>query len=516
MVCPSCHLEIGRLDNVTCPACGKPLVPGLTDGLLAGRYELLALVGSGGMGTVFKARDCVLDEIVAVKILRSELATDPRLLERFRSEIKLARKITHRNVIRIHDYGEDGPVQFISMEYVDGMNMREILSSAGRLPPERAYAVLTAVAAGLEAIHEQKIVHRDLKTPNIMEGTNGVIRLMDFGIAKEWSSTSPVTSTLHLIGTPDYMSPEQIEGRPVDARSDLYTLGIVAFELFTGTPPFHADTPGAIIAKHLKEEPPLERGGEAGIPAPLEGVLRRLLAKNPDARYGNARDVLDALARAEVDTLHPRPLKPGSWLRRSYAWGLALGGVAILAVLLRQAAVRDHGAESATISPSSLAAHSGASVVPVPSPKPTSAAPTTDSVVTTQSAAPDATTRPLLTERRPVPGSPRADARSETSPRRAAPNSGGAKKETSSSLVATEESAAHTGLLQISAHPWAQVEVDGKVVGTTPMTPFTVSVGQHVVTLTHPSYQPVEKTVIVGQGATVEVRVDFKTVGVRR
>jgi putative nucleotidyltransferase with HDIG domain len=271
---------------------GKTLPRGAVVG---SRYEIQRSLGTGGMGVVYKARDRVLDEVVAVKVLRPEFALEPDMARRFQSEIKLARKVTHKNVCRIHEYGQEGDLAYISMELVSGTDLREVVRVQGGLLPEGAFDVALEIAAGLQAIHEVGIVHRDLKTQNIMIDSRGIVRLLDFGIAKEGGTQR--TATGMIIGTPEYMSPEQAKGDRVDQRSDVYSLGIVIFELFTGRVPFSGDNPMATLYKQVHEAPPLEDGS---LPAPVVPVLRKALAKQREERYGSVREMAEALREAQA------------------------------------------------------------------------------------------------------------------------------------------------------------------------------------------------------------------------
>jgi len=274
------------------------LVPGA---VVAGRYEVQALLGQGGMGVVYQAHDRLLSETVALKVLRAETVSEEAAL-RFREEIRLARRVSHRNVCRIHEYGETDGLRFISMAFVDGVDLKRILRRDGRLPEAEAFAAAEAVAAGLQAIHEEGIVHRDLKTANIMRDGRGVVRLMDFGIAKDGAAgtAAGLTATGLIVGTPEYMSPEQAMGARVDARADLYAFGIVVYELFTGRVPFRADTPMAVILQHITEPPPLEGPDAADLPGALRPLLARALAKDPNARFASAREMGDALRAAAL------------------------------------------------------------------------------------------------------------------------------------------------------------------------------------------------------------------------
>ena len=274
--------------------------------VIAGRYEVLQLLGRGGMGVVYKAHDRVLDETVAIKVLLAHVASEPDMERRFRSEIKLARKVRHRNVCGIHEYGEDGGLRFIAMEYIEGVDLRHSLTRTGAPLPEEAFEIAIQLAEGMEAIHEAGIIHRDLKTPNIMRDAKGYVRLMDFGIAKQAGDIPGVTVTGHglIMGTPEYMSPEQARGEKVDFRSDIYALGIVIFEIFTGQVPFRAETPIATIFKHLQDPPPVD---DANLPAPLQSVLRKALAKLPSERYATAGELVAALRHARSATFSRPP-----------------------------------------------------------------------------------------------------------------------------------------------------------------------------------------------------------------
>ena len=231
MKCPSCGKDNPE-GLPACAGCGAALVApttafvtlGLRPGdLFHGRFEILAALGQGGMGVVYKARDRSLDEVVAIKVLRPDFARDPLMARRFKSEIRLARRVRHRNVCGIHDFGEADGLLYISMEFIEGVDLKQVVRQQGALPLDRACDVILQVAAGLEAVHDAGIIHRDLKTPNIMLEPNGVARLMDFGIAKREDSEGGMTVTGQVVGTPEYMSPEQAQGHKIDARTDVYS-----------------------------------------------------------------------------------------------------------------------------------------------------------------------------------------------------------------------------------------------------------------------------------------------------
>ena len=253
---------------------------------------------------------------MAIKLLLRQADIDDEAARRFKSEIRLARRVTHPNVCRIHDYGDDGGRLYISMELVEGRDLKQVLRS-GELDAGQAFDVALQVAAGLQAIHDVGIVHRDLKTPNLMrDADTGRVRIMDFGIARSLApQPGAATATGIAVGTPDYMSPEQALGHKVDTRSDLYAFGVVVFELFTGELPFHGDTPMAVLLKHIHEPPPLDASRR--LPPALVPVLRRALAKDVAARYATADEMAAALVQAR-DAVQRRAPRRAPWMRRRH------------------------------------------------------------------------------------------------------------------------------------------------------------------------------------------------------
>jgi serine/threonine-protein kinase len=302
MKCPTCdHDAPDSADS--CFNCGHAFRAQVTlkrGSMVAGRYEVLAPLGQGGMGTVYKARDHTLEETVALKVLRSDVRNDRDMERRFRTEIRLARRVRHRNVCGIHEYGEEGGLRYIAMEYIEGTDLRRVVTEKGPLPPDQAFEACIRVAEGLQAIHEAGIIHRDLKTANLMVDGQGVVRLMDFGIAKQFGAEAAVgaTATGLIVGTPEYMSPEQARGDALDPRSDVYSLGVVAFELFTGKVPFRGSTPMATLFKHLQDPPPLDGPAAAGLPAEAVPVVRKAMAKSPEGRHASAMDFAHAMVDA--------------------------------------------------------------------------------------------------------------------------------------------------------------------------------------------------------------------------
>lgn len=299
MLCRTCRADIEPTDAI-CANCGRALNALARGELLAGRFEILAVIGSGGMGIVYKAHDRSLEEDVALKVLRPEFASTREAARRFMSEIKLARRVSDRHVCRIHEFGEDGGLRYICMELIDGVNLKQLVQDHGALATEDAYEAGVQIADGLAAIHEAGVIHRDLKTPNIMRDARGIVRLMDFGIARGEGSLD-LTVAGQVMGTPEYMSPEQALGYKLDLRTDIYSLGIVVYELFTGHVPFHGENPVATVLKQIEEVPPLE----GLVPDGVVPVLARALAKDRAHRFSSARGVAAALRLAREQM--PRP-----------------------------------------------------------------------------------------------------------------------------------------------------------------------------------------------------------------
>src|SRR6266853_142175 len=262
--------------------------------VLAGRYELLKLIGQGGMGAVYKARDKELDRVVALKLIRPELAKNPEVLRRFKQELILARQVTHKNVIRIFDLGQSDGIKFISMDFVEGRDLRHLLLESGKLAPQEAARIMLQICRALEAAHAEGVIHRDLKPQNIMLDANGRVYVMDFGIAR--SAYLPgMTQTGALIGTPEYMSPEQAKGEKLDERSDLFSLGVIFYELLTGKSPYPADAPLGTLRKRLQEKakPPSEI--DATVPKPLSDIVMNALEIEPEKRLSSAREMAQQL-----------------------------------------------------------------------------------------------------------------------------------------------------------------------------------------------------------------------------
>ncbi|WP_433681700.1 Stk1 family PASTA domain-containing Ser/Thr kinase [Nocardia sp. CA-119907] len=269
---------------------------------LSSRYELGEIIGFGGMSEVHKARDLRLSRDVAIKVLRADLARDPTFYLRFKREAQNAAALNHPAIVAVYDTGEaevdGGPLPYIVMEYVDGETLRDIVRGKGPIPPRRAMEVVADVCAALDFSHKAGIVHRDMKPANIMINRAGAVKVMDFGIARAIAdSSNPMTQTAAVIGTAQYLSPEQARGETVDARSDVYSVGCVLFEILTGEPPFTGDSPIAVAYQHVREDPRLPSHVHNGVPRELDSVVLKAMSKNPANRYQSAAEMRADLIR---------------------------------------------------------------------------------------------------------------------------------------------------------------------------------------------------------------------------
>jgi serine/threonine protein kinase len=271
--------------------------PNLPTGqVFAGRFEILEEVGSGGMGMVYRALDRELGELVALKTLRPELLRDPALVERFKTEIRLARHISDKHVVRTHDLGERDGVYFLTMEYVEGITVRELLDTRGRLGVGSALAIAAQLSQSLIAAHDQGVIHRDIKPQNLLLDATGMLKVMDFGVARLADGSGGLTEVGMLVGTPAYMAPEQLLSETFDERIDLYALGVVLFECLTGRLPFEGNSAVAVIARVIRETPPRPSSLNPEIPAVLDALVLRLLSKEPEQRPASAKELVRLLS----------------------------------------------------------------------------------------------------------------------------------------------------------------------------------------------------------------------------
>src|SRR3954463_11896915 len=274
-----------------------------TPQVLGERYEIGGVLGRGGMAEVHRGRDLRLGREGAVKGLRSDLARDPSFQVRFRREAQASASLNHPAIVAVYDTGEDrganGATPYIVMEYVEGETLRDVLRREGRLAPERAMSLCADICGALDFSHRNGIVHRDVKPGNVMITPQGAVKVMDFGIARAVSdSAATMTSTAAVIGTAQYLSPEQARGEGVDARSDVYSAGCLLYELVTGPPPFTGDSPVAVAYQHVREDPRTPSSINPEIPPELDAILLKAMSKNPANRYQSAADMRADLLRA--------------------------------------------------------------------------------------------------------------------------------------------------------------------------------------------------------------------------
>ncbi len=260
---------------------------------LGQRYDILGEAGHGSMGNVYKARDRETGETVAVKLLKPEIASDQAMMDRFKNELLFARKITHKNVCRVHDFNRIGGVAYTSMEFVEGESLRSVLNRFGGFPLRKGIDVALQICSGLKEAHAQGIVHRDLKPENVMIDAQGNVKIMDFGIARSMEALTRATGS--MLGTPAYMAPEQVAGKPVDYRTDIYSFGLILYEMFTGAPAFHADTAVAVALKQMREAPPPPHEVDPNIPVAIERAILKCLEKEPVRRFQSLAELENVL-----------------------------------------------------------------------------------------------------------------------------------------------------------------------------------------------------------------------------
>ena len=346
MLCTACKTPV-PLSARQCPSCGTATDPDDRTGVLetpiqpldtaegimqpgssfGARYRIESLLGEGGMGSVYKAYDSELGRTVALKLVKPELATSPQIMQRFKQELLLASKITHKNILRIHDLGDVDGIKFISMVFVEGADLFSLIEKSGGLPLDRALKFAKQLCGALEAAHDEGVVHRDLKPQNILIDKADNLYVSDFGLAKSLApDLTAMTRVGQVLGTPRYMSPEQVEAKDVDHRSDLYSLGLIFYEMFTATLPFRGESTLQLMYKHVNEAPPDPRTVRPDLPPYIANVILKCLQKDPANRYQSAREILtdlDSQSAPEISrpagtqTISiqlPKPKRPAWWI----------------------------------------------------------------------------------------------------------------------------------------------------------------------------------------------------------
>src|ERR1700722_17354330 len=329
--------------------------------LLAERFEIVSLLGQGGMGAVYKARDTELERLVAIKLIRPELASHPEILRRFKQELILAREVTHRNVIRIFDLGQAQGIKFITMEFVEGRDLRGLIHEKGKLTVDEAVPIILQISAALDAAHTAGVVHRDLKPQNVMSDKDGRVYVMDFGIARSLESQG-MTQTGALMGTPEYMSPEQAKGEKVDARSDLFALGIIFYEALTGISPFKAETAMAMMFKRTQEKATPLVQLDMGVPGVISDIVAKCLEIKPAERYQTAREVINDLEAFTGGAQRGTIIAPSRRISDTPAYQkwLVIGGIVVVLgaggwFIKDRVALRPGGSSAGPVQPVALA-----------------------------------------------------------------------------------------------------------------------------------------------------------------
>src|ERR1700730_4666022 len=346
MNCPHCS-TVNPDYAESCTRCGTPMPVGEsetiqmvdTTALLPGsdfgtRYRIEGLLGQGGMGRVYKAYDKDLDRTVALKVVRQGVMGETDALKRFKQELVLASKISHKNILRIHDMGEVGDVKFITMAYVEGQDLHGILRDNPKLPLDRILRYSAQLAEALAAAHAEGVVHRDLKPQNILVNKEDQIFVSDFGLAKSFEEGAiGMTRTGAFLGTPRYMSPEQVEGKPADQRSDLYAYGFILYEMVTGDVPFTGETTLKVMYQRIQEKPKSPKLVNPSLPNWLVRLIMRCLEKDPASRYQNAYEILADLQGSKSSSSSSRTvqIEIPEFAQRRWTW--VAGAVALAAAV---------------------------------------------------------------------------------------------------------------------------------------------------------------------------------------
>jgi serine/threonine-protein kinase len=455
---------------------------------LEGRYRLTDMLGRGGMGAVFLAEDLRLGRKVALKVLRPELAADEDFVRRFEREARIAASLEHENIIPLYAVEQVGAFHYFTMKYVNGSSLDGLLAE-GRIPIRRARDLLIQAAAGLGYAHLHGVIHRDVKPPNLMLDQSGRVLVTDFGISKALQAETQYTSTGQMVGTPNYLSPEQAQSLPVDGRSDQYSLACVGYRMVVGRLPFKADSVHALLYKHIHELPMPARQAEPDVPADLSDVLHRALSKDPAQRFASMEDFAAAVQGQSVSAGSDRVSEPPRAGRDPRALTLVAAVLMLVGVAVGVSLWRSGQVESADIqSP-------GHGAAPAVSPiRPDTAA--LSAPVPHAPAAGDTSRSPSAP---PVPHDSVAKAR--PTPPRPKPSAAPPAAASAESLTP----APSRGYLTVNAVPYGTVSIDGVEVGDTPVVGHELPPGPHKVRITREGFRPETTTVVITGGNEIRL-----------
>ncbi|HMA43124.1 MAG TPA: protein kinase [Gemmatimonadales bacterium] len=562
--CVKCHTPLP--DNSRfCFACGADQTGGGVDAqasgpvellqarlqrLVQGKYEILKLLGKGGMGAVFLANDLTLEREVAIKVLPPDFSSDPQVIKRFQQEAKTAAKLDHTNIIPIYRVESEEGLNYFVMKFISGTSLEDVLESKQPLTYDYVQRILWEAACALGHAHSRGVVHRDVKPANIMFDHDGRVMLTDFGISKALQSASGLTGTGMIIGTPHYMAPEQAKGQPVDGRADQYSLGVVGYRLLAGSLPFSGDSVHTILYKHIFEEAPRVSALRKDIPRHLTDPIQRALSKDPAERFPTMEDFATAIwpeqpvtasgkatprpmprrpapgprtggpvtadapteraahaaAAAAPTTPLPRPapaVRPAP--KRSSKAGLfVLLGVIALGVGGYVVWSGQRGAPGTGEPPATNSA------VTPPAASPTPPATAQSLAVATQPADTTATKPPVVAVSPPSPPPPASDRR--TTPRRA-PQRQQPARQAPPPVVQQAAPAETQGFLTIDSDPFGTVFVDDVNVGDTPLVQYGLKPGPHVIRIESPGYKPYTERVHIEIGNTIRKRITLNPEG---
>ena len=486
-----------------------------------GNYEIIEEVGRGGMAVVYKALHTSLERIVAIKELHSSLKDDRELVERFKREAKAAASLNHPNIVQVYDFWNDRNTYYLAMEYVDGVDLKTVLERCGRLPLEIALIIAIQISDAVDFAHQRKIVHRDIKTGNIIVSKKGIVKLADFGIAHIMDTTgSHLTQAGIVLGTPAYMSPEQVRGDKLTEASDIFSFGIVMYEMLTGKKPFVEDTDEKVIYKILTKKPVPPRRLNTEIPFGLQRIISRCLQKKQHKRYKSMAEVRDALARHAATkkqryedvlkeyidfSLFKRPLKSQTapWERKGIklliaqpvkaAAVIAFGIIMLILYFSLTVKVKNEKA----VETDANKAIEKRETAPLPQQQPKD-----ESVKATDK-------KIEAPVQKPVPEK-QDEVKKEESPveeKKTGPTVIDKLKDMAG-IGAEQKQEAPAGGIKVLAYPWAKIYIDGEYVETTPTSKIIkLPVGEHKITFSHPNFPSVTRKVNIKENETREIVV---------